>query len=91
MMSDYYKVKNFLLKILEDYKNTGSNFVIYGFSLSKSPKDQAAKSWTHVRFQVRPKKNATFQDCSQKVAFVVYKSKDYRWLAEPRTSMFLCI
>ena len=48
MMSDYYKVKKFLLKILEDYKITGSNFVIYGFSFAKSPKDRAAKNWTHV-------------------------------------------
>jgi hypothetical protein len=34
-MSDYYKVKNFLLKILGDYKITESNFVIYGFCLAK--------------------------------------------------------
>ena len=77
-------MKNLELRIM--------NYEFVSPSLPKSPKDQAAKSWTHVRFQIRPKKKRnSLKIAPQKVAFTVYTSKDNRWLAEPRTSMFLCI
>jgi len=37
------------------------------FALPKSPKNQATKSWTHVSFQVRPKKTQLFKIALKKL------------------------
>ena len=56
-MSDYYKVKNFLLEILGDYKITESNFVIYGFCLVKKSEGPSREKLDSRKVTVRPKES----------------------------------